>query len=354
MKSVPKGLLQEWGIKLKLGEPRSEAERLSKQYLERGEVSVDTVLDVLEACDIPICKHNRGGLTGGEYRSMTLGLMQWGNTDTMMASETSRHPYMFRLLATFLRLHEEVPCTSIVIAKDAQTGEHTNNNIGPSWVISTGAYDDGRLFVEQSGLMDAHAGDSETQRHHVTHKLSTPGGQHEPGDAVCGRFLMTYNTFRKFDAAHLHFTEPFNGTRYALSYHVCRGVEDPSTKKRFGQELRAAGLLVPDDETVKQLLQLKQSNRLYKEACQSKKRKRKPEVFQPQKETRRMRIIRKTGPAAVANPCPEPSAPEANVKGGGSNMMNLIARAKSLLKLHPNKEHGTDMLRLRTEKLGCH
>ena len=195
----------------------------------------------------------------------------------MSSRATREHCYLLRFFTALKRLRDPdpnrpYPCTSLSITKNAVTKPHTDDNLGTSLVMCLGDLcEGGRLFVEMDGLVaDSPGPHDQDEDHTIEVDDEIPRGSYKPvqkGDAVDGKFLVTHRHFREFNANYVHFTEPFAGTRYALSFFTVRGVEQDKTKQDFLKELSVAGLRYPSQTEIQFLKSSKNSMKTYRQKC---------------------------------------------------------------------------------------
>jgi len=264
---ITKSQLQEW-MELDAGAPRTESEVRAKAALEEGRTSQGALLEALSVCELPTLRQgSRPGVEEG--RGMTLGLYTYGNTGKAdMTKATKDHPYLFRLSLAHYRQLCDDPVTSVTIAEDAIAGDHIDNNLGSSKILTLGEHTGGGLFVDKDGICDEAAADVK-QEHEVRHAVAAGGKPYRVGDKVLGAIICTHGHLRTFDAFYLHWTEPFKGKRFTITYYVSRAAEacPEEMTKKLAFQLGKAGGKWPTAAQLQGLLDAKASDKAFRKIC---------------------------------------------------------------------------------------
>lgn len=265
---ITKSQLQEW-MELDAGAPRTESERLAKASLEEGRTSQGALLEALSVCELKSLKPgSRPGAEDG--KGVTLGLYTYGNAGKAdLTKATKDHPYLLRLSLAHYRQLCDDPVTSVTIGEDVVTGGHIDNNLGTSKILTLGEHTGGGLFVDKDGICDEATARDVEHEHEVEVACHKGGKPYRAGDKVLGSIICAHGQLRTFDAFYVHWTQPFQGKRFTITYYISRAAGDcPAEQaKKFAFQLGKAGGKWPTALQLQCLLDAKASDKAFRKIC---------------------------------------------------------------------------------------
>lgn len=228
------------------------SEELARRYFLSGMISVDTVLEVLQATEIPMSSARKNVLPSGvdAVQGMLLGFYAFASNVGITEASKS-HEWLARFLSSFVqKSHPDFEFTSIQVNKNYASRAHVDkNNLGESLIIGLGDYTGGEVWVhDETGDVPFKLDESISCMYH-----------YEEGATYLGSVLDPRGRWSCFNGNRLHFTKPFEGERFSLVYYTCSRYSDAS--EELCSALRAAGFPFPKSEKLEILLSSKEEER---------------------------------------------------------------------------------------------
>ena len=198
-----------------------------------------TIEKILDFYHLPGSGQSRREVHAGEGNRVIFGYYAYGNFHGV-SRRTTRWPDLVRYLNGILSERwtdsggeEQAPTwTSISLSKDMPSGLHTDkNNLrgSSSFMMTFGDHQGGDLFIEQPG-----------------------GGtwrRNRRGEEIEGTLLDTKGSLCEFDSLRQHGTEPWQGTRWALTAYTARSFPEATKDER--KLLRGLGFQGPDHQALR-------------------------------------------------------------------------------------------------------
>ena len=227
------------------------SEELAKRYFLSQMISADTVLEVLQATEIPMNSTRKNVLPSGvdAVQGMLLGFYAFASVGITEASKSNE--WLTRFLSSFVqKSYPDFEFTSIQVNKNYASRPHVDkNNLGESLIIGLGDYTGGEIWVhDETGDVPFRLDESISCMYH-----------YEEGATYSGSVLDPRGQWSRFNGSRLHFTKPFEGERFSLVYYTCSRYSDASEELRSA--LRAAGFPFPKSEKLDMLLSSKEEER---------------------------------------------------------------------------------------------
>lgn len=165
-------------------------------------------LDTMERAHVPHSSSRTNVIPDGKQsvQGALAGLFAYGGT-LGITNFTKQNPELVVYLNRFLRSWETAfRYTSIQINKDYSSKPHADrNNLGPSRIIGLGNYQGGEIWIERKGVSEP-----------LTLQRDVP--RYRRGETYMDQKVNIHNRLVEFGGTKLHFTFPFQGTRYNLIY----------------------------------------------------------------------------------------------------------------------------------------
>ena len=214
--------------------PPSLSEAMAKRLLQLEDfrhVTCHQLLDTVKFLSKDTSKRQSHSPAQSDSGTLTLGLYSHGS-QTGLTTATSEHATLIKYLVRYLQHHGmDTGITSIHVSKNIQSRPHRDcNNAENSlnWHISLGNFSGGQFWVESSATND-------DSRSVVTREVN--------GKMLPGYLSTTRNRLVSFGPKQYHYTEAYQGERYAITAYETRlfKTAEPGLKR----QVRKLGLPTP-------------------------------------------------------------------------------------------------------------
>ena len=216
-------------------------ERLAKLAYDKADFTYETLLNILDHAELKPKRNDRGDAFTGEEDNnkqsyFTFGLFTHGGVQGITRLTVDR-PHLNRYLNAFGRAKIDggQTWTSVTLTKNVKCGVHRDYNNLKGTTNHTSSF--GQTSGGQLWLEDKELSEEDTKMTGLVWKRGA-GGAWLPG-----RFLDTFESFCSFDPHYNHATNPWEGDRWAMTYHTTRGII--KTSKECCNALRRVGFPLP-------------------------------------------------------------------------------------------------------------
>ena len=207
----------------------SRTETMAKELLQMQDFRHETCHQMLDALDLGKPRRQCQVPEDGDSGSLVLGLYSYGSMSGI-TKVTKPHRHLCRYVMKYLKHHglSDNQITSLQISKNVRAQAHKDvNNARNSlnWHMTLGRYQGGRLWVE--------CGSAEPPREAEWKKVN--------GKQVPGLWHDSRHKLLAFRPGALHETEPFEGSRFAITAYTSRSLDQADVSTR--SKLRRLGFL---------------------------------------------------------------------------------------------------------------
>ncbi|OLQ00470.1 Copia protein [Symbiodinium microadriaticum] len=208
------------------GQHRSDlppGEQLAKDAYDKADFNFDTLENILRNSELKPRRNDRGKAfvnQEGDHNKnayFTFGLFTHGGVQGVTRLTVDR-PHLCRYINGFglARIKGTPTWTSVTLTKNVKCDVHRDyNNLKgtTNHTCSFGQTAGGELWLEDKQLCEGDA------------KMTDLVWRRGAGGAwLPGRLKDTFETFLSFDPHHNHASSPWQGDRWALTYHTTRGI----------------------------------------------------------------------------------------------------------------------------------